>query len=225
MHFSTFILFAGVCCVVPCSRPSGAGHCQYTSSTCSGSFISGYGPGAADYKCCVPESSSSATGLAGLDILGTPPSSCWSCAAPSYKVVALGGYQQACGSVDITSRSLRPLTTAGWTSRFQPCGELQCSGERRNLQDRRIHMFPCTRTQTIGVACLSPTKFLAVIDNKAMKLGRLWFDIEPTPGTCNAWNLATFRNMALAIEAMEFAAARKRTQVGIYANRKVLCLL
>jgi hypothetical protein len=127
------------CCVVPCSTPSGSGDCQYTSNTCSGTFVSGYCPGASNYQvrctinirptltsqCCVAKSSS-ATGLPGLDISGTPSSSFWSCAASSYKVVALRGYQQACGSVSTSVHSMASLKLLGWTSCVQFCGQLQC---------------------------------------------------------------------------------------------------
>ncbi len=82
-------------------------------------------------------------------------------------------------------------------------------------------MFPCTGTQPTAVACKSPStqlaEFLKVIDDNGMKLGYLWFDIEPTSGTCNAWNLGASANVALARQWVTLLQGSGRTW-GIYAN-------
>jgi hypothetical protein len=83
------------------------------------------------------------------------------------------------------------------------------------------YLFPCTGTQPTGVACKSPSaqlaEFLQVIDNNNMNLGYLWFDIEPTSGTCNAWNLGTSANIALAKQWVSLLQGSGRNW-GIYAN-------
>lgn len=82
-------------------------------------------------------------------------------------------------------------------------------------------MFPCTGTQPTGVACKSPAtqlaEFLNAIDNNGMTLGTLWFDIEPTSGTCNAWNLGATQNTALARQWVSLLQGSGR-KWGIYAN-------
>ncbi|KAH7390405.1 glycoside hydrolase superfamily [Cadophora sp. MPI-SDFR-AT-0126] len=192
------------CCVVPCSTPSGSGHCQYTTSTCSGSFISGYCPGASNYQCCV--GSSSASGLPGIDLSGTPSASFWTCAASNYKVVALRGYQQACGSGG--------QVASNFVANYR-------AAKSAGVARIDAYMFPCTGTQPTGVACKSPatqlSEFLNAIDSNGMTLGTLWFDIEPTSGTCNAWNLGATQNTALARQWVSLLQGSGR-KWGIYAN-------
>jgi len=193
------------CCVVPCSTPSGSGHCQYTTSTCSGSFVSGYCPGASNYQCCVG-GSSSASGLPGIDLSGTPSASFWTCAASNYKVVALRGYQQACGSGG--------QVASNFVANYR-------AAKNAGISRIDAYMFPCTGTQPTGVACKSPAtqlaEFLNAIDSNGMTLGTLWFDIEPTSGTCNAWNLGATQNTALARQWVSLLQGSGR-KWGIYAN-------
>lgn len=78
-----------------------------------------------------------------------------------------------------------------------------------------------TGSQPTGVACKSPTtqinEFLKVISDNNVIVQRLWFDIEPTSGVCNAWQLSKSANEALA---KDWVAALKATGLkwGIYAN-------
>ena len=78
-----------------------------------------------------------------------------------------------------------------------------------------------TGPQPTGVACKSPTtqinEFLKVISDNNVLVQRLWFDIEPTTGTCNAWQLSKSGNEALA---KQWITALKATGLkwGIYAN-------
>lgn len=89
------------CCVATCTTPSGSGTCQWTSSTCNGSFIAGYCPGPDDIECCITSGSSTSTGTGslGIDLSGAAPSGFWSCAAASYKVAVIEGYIQGCSIV------------------------------------------------------------------------------------------------------------------------------
>ena len=100
-------------------------------------------------QCCVG-GSSSASGLPGIDLSGTPSASFWTCAASNYKVVALRGYQQACGSVS-TQRCL-----CYWSQCWHVPGRASCiefrsqlPGRQKcwNLQDRCIHV-PMHRNPT-----------------------------------------------------------------------------
>ena len=87
------------------------------------------------------------------------------------------------------------------------------------------YLFPCTGTQSNGVACKDPTtqlsEFLAAIDGNGMTLGYLWFDIEPTStasgDACNAWNLGASANEELATEWVSALQGSGRDW-GIYAN-------
>ena len=82
-------------------------------------------------------------------------------------------------------------------------------------------MFPCTGKQPTGVACKSIKKqldeFLGYIKEHKIIVQRLWFDVEPTSGECNAWQLSKASNLALA---KSWVAALKGSGLkwGIYAN-------
>jgi len=81
-----------------------------------------------------------------------------------------------------------------------------------------------TGTQPTGVACKAPStqlsEFKAVISNNAMTLDRVWFDVEPTSGTCNAWNLGASANLALAKQWTSLLRS-SGLKFGIYANGSV----
>jgi len=87
------------------------------------------------------------------------------------------------------------------------------------------YLFPCTGTQPNGVACKSPAtqlqEFLDAVDNNGMKIGHYWFDIEPTStasgDACNAWNLGSSANEALAKQWVSALQGSGRAW-GIYAN-------
>ena len=82
-------------------------------------------------------------------------------------------------------------------------------------------MFPCTGSQPTGVACKSIKKqlgeFLDYIEEHKIIVQRLWFDVEPTSGECNAWQLSKASNLALA---KSWVAALKGSGLkwGIYGN-------
>jgi hypothetical protein len=86
------------------------------------------------------------------------------------------------------------------------------------MADRDVTMG----TQPTGVACKSPStqlnEFLSYILSNNMQLGMLWFDIEPTSGTCNAWNLGASANTALAKQWVSLLQGSVYNW-GIYANR------
>lgn len=75
--------------------------------------------------------------------------------------------------------------------------------------------------QNLGVACKSiQTQINELVNFLAANriiIQRLWFDVEPTSGTCNAWQLGGTANLALA---KEWVAALKATGLkwGVYAN-------
>lgn len=93
----------------------------------------------------------------------------------------------------------------------------------KNAGVRRVdaYMFPCTGNQPNGVACKSPStqlnEFLNFIRNNNMQLGYLWFDIEPTSGACNAWNLGASSNIALAKQWVQLLKG-SGLKWGVYAN-------
>jgi hypothetical protein len=136
-------------------------------------------------------------------------------------VVALRGYQQACGTVCLLLFGLAD------TDVFQggqvASNFLSNYNAARNSGVSRVdaYMFPCTGTQPTGVPCKNPAtqlaEFLSFIDNNNMQLGYLWFDIEPTSGACNAWNLGASANTALARQWVSLLQGSGR-RWGIYAN-------
>jgi hypothetical protein len=82
-------------------------------------------------------------------------------------------------------------------------------------------MFPCVGAQPTGVTCKSAQtqvdEFVKVIGDNSLNLQRLWFDLEPTSGVCNAWQMTKAENLA---SAKEFISVIKATGLkwGIYAN-------
>ncbi|TVY24113.1 Counting factor 50 protein [Lachnellula hyalina] len=200
------------CCVATCSAPAGQGVCEPTSNTCAGTFVGGLCPGPSDVQCCPSGGSGggSGTGVAGIDVSSTPPSSFWSCAAGKYKVVALEGYIQACGSGGAVKSNFAANYKAA-----------QAAGISRI----DAYLFPCTGTQSNGVACKSPAtqlqEFLNAVDSNGMTIGHYWFDIEPTStangDACNAWNLGSSANAALAKQWVAALQGSGR-KWGIYAN-------
>ena len=54
-----------------------------------------------------------------------------------------------------------------------------------------------------------------------MDLDYVWFDVEPTSGTCNGWNLAKADNLALA---KQWTALLRQSSLhwGIYGNGSVI---
>jgi hypothetical protein len=71
------------------------------------------------------------------------------------------------------------------------------------------------------VTCKEPatqlSEFLTVIKDNDMVLDYLWFDLEPTSGTCNAWNLGDSDNQALAEQWVSLLQSSGHNW-GIYAN-------
>ncbi|KAM0160842.1 hypothetical protein ACHAQE_004436 [Botrytis cinerea] len=202
------------CCVATCS--SGKGVCQATSVACSGgSFSSGLCPGPADVQCCIKSGGgttppSSGAGSLGIDIsqLGTP--AFFECAKKTKDIVAIRGYQQACGTGGQVDKnfvaSYKNAKAAGFT---------------------RIdsYIFPCTGTPTGSEPkCKSVdtqmAEYLKVISDNNMDIHTLWLDIEPTSvsnSPCNAWNLGAAANEKLA---KQWVTAMKATGLkwGVYAN-------
>lgn len=78
-----------------------------------------------------------------------------------------------------------------------------------------------TGTQPNGVACKSPSQQVSemesYISNNGLSIGNIWLDIEPTSGTCNAWNLGASANTNLA---RQFTSLARNSQYswGVYAN-------
>lgn len=55
------------------------------------------------------------------------------------------------------------------------------------------------------------------ISSNGMQIGHIWLDIEPTSGTCNAWNLGASANTALAKQYTSIIRSSGYNW-GIYAN-------
>ncbi|KAJ8071435.1 hypothetical protein OCU04_001756 [Sclerotinia nivalis] len=198
------------CCVATCS--SGKGTCQTTSVACSGgTFSSGLCPGPSDIQCCIKSGgTTTSAGSLGLDISQLGSAAFFQCAKKTKDVVAIRGYQQACGSggqVDSNFvASYKNAKAAGFT---------------------RIdsYIFPCTGTPTgsepnCKSVATQMAEYLKVISDNNMDITMLWLDIEPTSvsnSACNAWNLGAAANEKLA---KQWVAAMKATGLkwGIYAN-------
>lgn len=60
-------------------------------------------------------------------------------------------------------------------------------------------------------------EILDVLSANNIIIQNIWFDVEPTSGECNAWNLGGAANLALA---QQWVTAMKATglQWGVYAN-------
>ncbi|RYP93774.1 hypothetical protein DL770_000146 [Monosporascus sp. CRB-9-2] len=176
-----------------------------TSKSCSGSFYSGYCPGDSSIRCCVP-GGGGASGIAAFDISVGQSNSFWSCARNSAEKVIIRGYRQACGSGGGVDTALLGSYNAARSAGFT------------NID---IYFFPCTGTQPTGVACKSPQTQVSEIENyistNGMQIGRIWLDIEPTSGECNAWNLGASANTALARQYASIIRASSYNW-GVYAN-------
>ncbi|TAQ87997.1 hypothetical protein B7494_g3671 [Chlorociboria aeruginascens] len=194
------------CCVASCSTPSGTGICEYNTNNCAGSYVAGYCPGPSDFECCVTGSTGTGSGRPGIDISGTPPSTFWSCAASSYEVVTIEGYGQSCS----TGGAVKSNFVANYNS-----------AKAAGFSAIHAYLFPCTGTQPTGVACKSPStqlaEFMDAVTSNGMDIEHFWFDIEPTSGACNAWNLGTSANEALAQQWVALLQSSGNTW-GIYAN-------
>ena len=83
------------------------------------------------------------------------------------------------------------------------------------------YMFPCTGSQPTGVACKSIKKqldeFLGYIAEHKIIVKRLWFDVEPGSGECNAWQESKANNLALAKSWVK-ALKGSGLKWGIYGN-------
>ncbi|KAM3069022.1 hypothetical protein ACMFMF_008988 [Clarireedia jacksonii] len=201
------------CCVATCS--SGKGTCQTTATACSGgSFSAGLCPGPADVQCCIKSGGSTppatGAGKSGIDISQLGTADFFTCAKKTKDVVAIRGYQQACGSGGQVDKnfvaSYKNAKAAGFT---------------------RIdsYIFPCSGTPTGSEPnCKSVdtqmAEYLKVIDDNKMDIDTLWLDLEPTSASnspCNAWNLGAAANEKLA---KEWVAKMKATgrKWGVYAN-------
>lgn len=55
------------------------------------------------------------------------------------------------------------------------------------------------------------------ISNNGLKIGKIWLDIEPTSGDCNAWNLGSTGNTNLAKQYTSLMRSSSYSW-GIYAN-------
>ncbi|MCJ1311667.1 hypothetical protein MMC25_005340 [Agyrium rufum] len=131
----------------------------------------------------------------------------WTCAhGAGYQKAVIRAYTQACGSGGAVDSNFVAAYKAARSAGFT------------NIDG---YMFPCTGTQPTGVACKSPTtqinELLNVISANKIDVEYLWFDIEPTSGACNAWNLGATANLKLA---QQWIAALRATGLnwGIYAN-------
>ncbi|RDW75720.1 hypothetical protein BP5796_06541 [Coleophoma crateriformis] len=198
---SSSVLVQPTGCSTPCCVAGGS-----STSTSSGSTISSTTSSSTSSS----TSTQPTSGVSAVDISVAQSQSFWTCAAKTYKVVVIRGYQQACGfggKVDVNFLPSYQAAKAAGVPRVD------------------AYLFPCTGTQPGGVPCKTPqtqlNEFLAVIKNNKMAISHLWFDIEPTStasgGPCNAWQLSAAANVALA---KQWVALLQQSGYswGIYAN-------
>lgn len=92
---------------------------------------------------------------------------------------------------------------------------------KRSSRTLELTSYPGTGTQPNGVACKSPSTQVSemenYISNNGLSINNIWLDIEPTSGTCNAWNLGASANTALAKQYTALAR-QSNYQWGVYAN-------
>lgn len=116
------------------------------------------------------------------------------------------GYQQACGHGGQVDSNLVSSYNAARAA---------------GITNIDIYMFPCTGTQPTGVACKSPStqvnELISAINSNGLQIGTIWLDIEPTSGTCNAWNLGASSNTALAKQYTSLARS-SGLKWGVYGN-------
>ncbi|MCJ1236264.1 hypothetical protein MMC14_004242 [Varicellaria rhodocarpa] len=131
----------------------------------------------------------------------------WACAGSAgYGKAVIRAYEQACGSGGQVDPNFVPAYKAA---------------KAGGIPKVDAYMFPCTGTQPTGVACKSPqtqiNELLNVISANKIDVEYIWFDVEPTSGTCNAWNLGASANFALAKQWVSLLKATG-LQWGIYGN-------
>ncbi|MCJ1398404.1 hypothetical protein MMC11_001602 [Xylographa trunciseda] len=195
------------CCVQQsCSAGGGSGICKNTANGCAGgTFYSGACPGSSSIECCVTASGSGGN-VAAFDISSSQTSAFWSCAAQTYQKAVIRGYYQACAS----GGAVDPDFVGSYNA-----------ARAAGITNIDAYMFACTGTQPTGVACKPPStqlsEFQAVIQSNNMALKHLWFDVEPASGACNAWNLGSSQNLALA---QQWTALLRQSSYkwGIYGN-------
>ncbi|KAI9766540.1 MAG: hypothetical protein M1840_006498 [Geoglossum simile] len=132
----------------------------------------------------------------------------WACAFEAgYEKVVIRAYQQACGSGGRVDPNFVPAYRAATGAGFT------------NID---AYMFPCVGDQPTGVPCKAPEdqvqELIDTINSNGMNIQRLWFDIEPTTGVCNAWQLGADANLQTARAWIDVLGTTARDW-GIYANR------
>ncbi|KAH0563361.1 hypothetical protein GP486_002068 [Trichoglossum hirsutum] len=143
----------------------------------------------------------------GFDISQTQPPEFWTCAFKKGYRPIIEGYIQGCGVGGEVAKNFLPSYNAAKTAGYTSVD---------------AYMFPCTGNQPSGLpACKDPkvqvNEFIKYIKDNKINVNHLWFDIEPTSGECNAWNLDKTTNLKLA---WKFVDALKQSGYtwGIYAN-------
>jgi hypothetical protein len=132
----------------------------------------------------------------------------WSCAFNAgYRKVVIRAYQQACGHGGRVDPNFVPAYNAAVAAGFTRID---------------AYMFPCVGPQPTDVDCKSPSEqvqeLIDTINKHSLNIQRLWFDIEPTNGVCNAWQLGNARNLQVAREWIVLLRGTARDW-GVYANR------
>lgn len=78
-----------------------------------------------------------------------------------------------------------------------------------------------TGFQDNGVTCKSPanqlSEFMDTIINNGLTIDHVWFDIDSTADTCNAWNLGAVANLKLANDWI-YILRTNGPLFGIHAN-------
>jgi len=132
----------------------------------------------------------------------------WRCAFNAgYRKVAIRAYHQACRQGGRVDPNFVPAYNAATEAGF-------------NKID--AYLFPCVGPQPTGIDCKSPRQqvqeLIDTINKNSMDIERLWLDIEPTTGVCNAWQLGNAKNLQVAQEWIVQIRETARNW-GVYANR------
>ncbi|KAI9784699.1 MAG: hypothetical protein M1816_000764 [Peltula sp. TS41687] len=146
--------------------------------------------------------------LRGLDVSQAQSADFFPCVRKvGYEKIIIRAYQQACG--------VGGKTDPNFLQTYQ-------AAKGAGFLDIDAYMFPCTGTQPNKKPCKpikqQLTELTDVIVANKMDIHRIWFDIEPTSGVCNAWNLGVAGNTKLAKEWIAAIKEFKMVNWGIYAN-------
>lgn len=153
----------------------------------------------------------------------------WRCAFNSgYRKVAIRAYQQACGQGGRIDPNFVPAYNAAIAAGFNKIDAylFPCKFPKSVVSPTGLNDWPTGEIgvgpQPTGIDCKSPRQqvqeLIDTINKNGMNIERLWLDIEPTTGVCNAWQLGNAKNLQVAQELIVQIRQTARDW-GVYANR------